>query len=358
MIQEFKERIHKYKKWEPLVFFVAGFSFDALLLHRIDDPLMLVHQASYLIFSALLIAWDIFAEEGQANIPKWLNWFWKYREGILHFMLGTLLNVYTIFYFKSGSFVSSLSFLALLGLLLFLNEVRPSQISKHFLRNALFGLCLISYMNIVVSILVGAIGTMVFLEAVAVAYLVHSLYMRLLKSRIQGPRLFREIRVPFHAVAAIYTLLYFLRVLPPVPLSVKYIGIYHEVKKVNGEYELGYTRPSWKFWEHGDQTFYARPGDSIYCFTQIFSPSRFEGNLSVRWQFKDPKLGWQSWDAIPLKVVGGREEGFRGYTVKTNYQPGTWRVAIETHDGREVGRIGLEVLPAPPEPTPIAYEKR
>lgn len=356
MIQELRERMHKYKKWEPLVFFAAGFTFDAFLLHRIDDPLMLIHQASYLTLSALIIAWDIFSEEGKASVPRWLNLVWKYREGILHFMLGTLLNVYTIFYFKSGSFMSSLSFLALLGLLLFLNEVRPTQISKHFLRNGLFGLCLISYMNIVVSILVGQIGTIVFMIAVATAYLVHSAYMKLLKSRITGPRLFKEIRAPFHSIAAVYTLLYLLKVLPPVPLSVKYIGIYHDINKTGEFYKLGYSRPTWKIWEHGDQTFEAKPGDKIVCFFKIFSPARFEEKLKVDWQFKDPKAGWTSWGAIPVAVVGGREEGFRGYTTKSNYQTGSWRVSVQTADGREVGRIGFEISDSAGGETPYNYD--
>ena len=38
-----------------------------------------------------------------------------------------------------------------------------------------------------------------------------------------------------------------------------------------------------------------------------------------------------------------REHGYRGYTVKSNYQPGDYRVQIETTDGREIGRIGLTV---------------
>lgn len=338
--------VHKYKKWEPFVFFIAGFSFDALLLHRIDDPLMLTHQAIYLTLSALIIAWDLFVEVGKGAVPNWFNKVWRYREGVLHFLLGTLLNVYTIFYFKSGSFMSSLSFLILLALLLFVNEVRPAGIPKTFLRNSLFALCLISYMNIVVSILVGSIGVLVFFLAIAVAYLIHSLFISFLKKRLEAQHIRRDIRMPFVGVAILYVMLYMFKVLPPVPLSVKYIGIYHQVKRDNGVYKLGYTRPKWHFWQHGDETFVARPGDKIHCFVQIFSPSRFKENLKLRWQFKDPQRGWEDRDSIPLPVSGGREEGYRGYTTKGNYQPGEWRVFIETQDDREVGRIGFDVVAA------------
>lgn len=345
MLENLKEKLHPFKKYEHLIFFVCGFIFDALLLHRIDDPLMLIHQGVYLILAALLIAWDIFHEEGRLTVSPRLSKAWNYREGILHFLLGTLLNVYTIFYFKSGSFIGSIYFLLLLALLLFLNEARPKKISKHFLRNALFGLCLMSYMNILVSIFVGSIGTLIFLLAIAIAYLIYSAYMRFLRTRLEGPRLFREIHAPFLFIATIYMALYFAKVLPPVPLSVKYIGIYHTVERENADYKLGYTRSKWLFWQNGDQSFYAKPGDQIICFAKIFSPARFQGKLRVRWSHKDPQRGWHSWDTIPLEVSGGREDGFRAYTVKSNYQPGDWRATIETEDGREVGRISFEIIP-------------
>lgn len=347
---------HKHKKWEPLVFFTAGFIFDAFLLHRIDDPLMLAHQFIYLCISAFLISWDLIGETKELSVPKWLTKIWSYREGVLHFLLGTLLNVYTIFYFKSGTFISSFVFLLILAALLYLNEVRPPKISKHLLRNALFALCLISYLNIVVSIAAGTIGVFIFMLAIAAATLIHSFFVHILAKTLPANKVKREIRLPFFGVAIVYVLLYLLKVLPPVPLSVKHMGIYHEVVKENGFYKLGYTRPQWKFWESGDQTFEANPGDKIFCFIQVFSPSRFRDQLFVRWQYKDPKSGWTHSDAIALGISGGREEGFRGMTSKTNYTPGDWRVSVETSDGREVGRIGFTVIEATnPSPT-LTYE--
>jgi Protein of unknown function (DUF2914) len=348
---------HKHKKWEPLAFFTAGFTFDALLLHRIDDPLMLTHQFIYLCLSAFIISWDLLSEGREVVAgPKWISKVWSYREGILHFLLGTLLNVYTIFYFKSGTFLSSFIFLLILAALLYLNEVRPPKISKHLLRNALFGLCLISYMNIIVSIILGSIGIFIFMLAIATAILIHSALVHYLAKRLPPNRVKREIRLPFFGVAVLYVLLYLFKVLPPVPLSVKHMGIYHTVEKENGFYKLGYTRPSWKFWESGDQTFEANPGDKIFCFIQVFSPSRFKDQLFVRWQYDDPRSGWTNADAIPLGVVGGREEGFRGMTSKSNYTPGDWRVSVETSDGRQIGRLGFTVKPASNPSPSVTYE--
>jgi hypothetical protein len=101
-------------------------------------------------------------------------------------------------------------------------------------------------------------------------------------------------------------------------------------------------KPWWNFWETGDQTFYARSGDRIYYFANIFSPTSFKDQIRIRWSFKTSR-GWQKSDAIPISIVGGRDEGFRGFTFKENYQPGSWRVQLETTDGREIGRLYLSV---------------
>ncbi|MEK7234334.1 MAG: DUF2914 domain-containing protein, partial [Elusimicrobiota bacterium] len=44
-------------------------------------------------------------------------------------------------------------------------------------------------------------------------------------------------------------------------------------------------------------------------------------------------------------ITGGRDAGWRGFTVKAKHRPGRWRVEIVTSDGRELGRINLIVAP-------------
>jgi hypothetical protein len=96
------------------------------------------------------------------------------------------------------------------------------------------------------------------------------------------------------------------------------------------------------FWQNGDQSFRARPEDKVICFARIFSPTRFKDQLQVRWMYRD-RRGWNTADVIPIEIVGGREEGFRGYTTKSNHFPGDWRVQIETTDARELGRIYFRI---------------
>ena len=52
--------------------------------------------------------------------------------------------------------------------------------------------------------------------------------------------------------------------------------------------------------------------------------------------WKNSKNVWESADKIPLKIVGGRKEGFRGFAVKSNYQPGPWKIQLETAMGAAI----------------------
>jgi hypothetical protein len=143
-----------------------------------------------------------------------------------------------------------------------------------------------------------------------------------------------------------------------VPLSIPFIGVYHGVERTDEGYRLTHERPWWRFWHNGDQRFLAQPGDKVYVFFRIFSPSRFADQVQVRWYWRSGGGfgGWALQDAIPINIVGGREQGFRGYGVKSNYQPGSWKVQVETTDGREIGRIYFDLELAAEAPRSLQTE--
>jgi len=61
--------------------------------------------------------------------------------------------------------------------------------------------------------------------------------------------------------------------------------------------------------------------------------------VQMRWYWEPGGRGWILQDTIPIDIVGGRAEGFRGYGFKSNYQPGRWKVEVATTDSREIGRV-------------------
>lgn len=340
-ITQIKEIYRKHRSRVPLAAFFAGFLFDMIMLRRIDELAVIIQQALYIAISATLIGVELVELDRHVSAPRGLVKAWKYREHFLHFLLGTLLNSYTIFYFKSASAASSFLFLALLAGLLYVNEFKRFASWQTHVHVALLSLCVISYLLALSPIVLGFIGTVPFLCSLLLSGIFYYAYQRALKRHRVDPI---HLAVSYAAPQILFVLLYFLHAIPPVPLSVKYMGIFHSVKKSNGEWELAYTRSRWKFWQNGDQTFYARAGDEIFCFAQVFSPGGFHDRLQVRWSYWDERRGWLPADAIALQVTGGREEGYRAVTKKSNFQPGSWRVQIETMGNREIGRIGFEVV--------------
>jgi hypothetical protein len=336
----------KHARWVPIAFFLAGFVFDTLMLRHIDELKTILQQAVYLILSATLIGAELVESVREIHPPAFLVRVWKHREAALHFFLGTLLNSYTIFYFKSASTITSFFFIVFLVALLTINEFKRFGKSQTKVHVAFLSLCLISYLVSLVPILVGFVGTLPFLISMLASIACFYLFFRVMMKKLKNPELLRaQLVTPFAAIQLVFAAMFFAHFIPPVPLSVSYMGIFHDVKKSSGDYQLFFSRPAWKFWQHGDQDFQARPGDEIYCFARIFSPTRFKDELRIRWFLWNEKRGWLPSDAIPMPVEGGREEGYRAVTVKKNFQAGQWKVQIETADGREIGHIRLNVIP-------------
>jgi hypothetical protein len=333
--------------------FVGGFLFDIATVERADSWYAIGQQVLYLavILAALT---QMFFEEGRpqpdpASLFVLKRWYTQHRTALMHFFFGTLLNVYTIFFFKSSSLLVSFSFLAFLVFLLWANESERFKSLGLPFKFTLLALCLMCFAANVVPIFVGSIGLAVFLVSMAAGCLpVIGVAWWIRRSKPDlFPRARRQMLVPLGSVLVGFLVFYYFRLIPPVPLSIPFIGVYHAVEKTQDGYRLSHERPIWRIWQHGDQEFLAQPGDKVYVFFRIFSPTRFSDQVQMRWYWKDDARGWVLQDTIPIKIVGGRAEGFRGYGFKSNYQPGEWKVQVETMDSREIGRVyfSLETRP-------------
>jgi hypothetical protein len=179
------------------------------------------------------------------------------------------------------------------------------------------------------------------------------------------------VAAPAFAIQGLLVAAYFFGAIPPVPLSLQFIGIYHEVippgraaavaagvqtvapvqaaalfaprpSNPARTYQLKHLRPWWKFWQHGDQDFAARPGDVVYCFARVFAPNGFKDAIFVHWWLQGAD-GWIDQGRAKLDISGGRDNGFRAFATKKNYQPGRWRVEVETTDGRDLGVIKFDL---------------
>lgn len=324
-------------------FFLAGFIFDVFTLSSVDDPLSILQQVVYLTVIAGILYYDFLAAQ-KLFVPKKFLKVWQYREFIMHFLFGSLLSVYSLFFLKSASLFSSIAFILLIIGLLVANELPQVQKSRADFKVALWVLCVFCFFSMLIPVILTFVGWIPFGLTCILTGLVIWLIYRGLAEKVGDKVLVRKTLInPGATVIALFLIFYAVGWIPPVPLATQTMGIYHGLEKTDGKFILSYERPAWKFWQSGDQDFKARPGDQIFFFSEIYSPARFADQVIIHWLFKDSKRGWVTADKVPMSITGGRERGFRGYSVKSNYQPGRWRVQVETTDGREIGRLYLTV---------------
>jgi len=335
----------RHRRWETVLFFLAGFCFDLLLLERIDSLPMLIHQGSYLVLLSILLAVDHHYTAAKAAPTGVWGKLLHFRHEMIHFLFGTLLNAFLVFYFKASSGLFSLLFLVGLCAVLLANEMPQFRRLGPIMRVALHGFALSSYFAYLLPVLAGFLSPWLFTLSLLLSSAVTFSLWRAYRRWTPDPSwTFRRAVAPSLAIQAILLALYSARVVPPVPLSLKWIGIYHGAQRDGKSVKLLHQRPPWKIWEHGDQTFLARPEDRVHCFVRIFAPRNFRDGVKVRWAYEDPRSGWRWTDGIPLTISGGQEEGWRGIAYKKNFVSGHWKVTVETDDGREVGSIRFTVI--------------
>ncbi len=358
----------QYPGTEIALFFAAGFLFDIVTLSRVDDLFSLLQEGLYLVVLAGLMVQDERVRAGVAKPPRWLVKAWHYAEEAIHFLLGSLLSVFTLFYLKSTSGLSSLLFLAFLAALLVANELPRFREFGPVVRVGLLSLCLTTYLALLLPIVAGFLSAWLFVAAVGLSCAAFWwLVRRLSASTRDAASVRRRVAAPAFAVQGLLAAAYFFGVIPPVPLSVQFIGIYHDIVPPGaqaapaptqeasllgggrlgasrGRYQLKHLRPWWKVWQHGDQEYAARPGDVVYCFARVFAPRGFKDAVYVHWWAEARSGGWEDQGRTRLDISGGRVDGFRAYATKRNYHPGRWRVEVESEDGRDLGTIHFRLI--------------
>jgi hypothetical protein len=327
----------------------------------IDSAMGIIKQAVYLLVVGSVIGGELLAYAGKFKPTGFIAKLWRYEEEVVHFLLGSLLSECTLFFIKSSSLASSFMFLGLLVAIILVNEFKRFQGGSGVaVRTGLLAICCFAFFGYLIPLALGFVGIFPFLLAlVAAAGAAYPLWRWLRKRAGEENQqlVHRQFAMPYGCTLALILVLYMARLIPPVPLSVEFMGVYHEVKKEKGQYLLGFDPRGKSIFQNGEKVFYLRAGDRPYGFARVFSPSRFSDRVQMRWMYKDPRKGWTTTDVIPMAIAGGRVEGFRGFSFKSHVEPGEWQIRVETTDSREMGRLSFSIENDPnQEPRQLEYE--
>lgn len=328
------------QKLIELSFFIGGFILDIFTLSEVNDPISIVQQIVYLLITGTILFYEYKLPVNYYPQNRFIIPLWNYKKLIFHFCLGSLISIYSLYFLISSSFFTSLVFVILLLALLVANEVKFIQESKVNIKLCLYIIVIFCFYSMMWPIALGFVGLLPFMLALVTSlFTIYIAYKALIKNSTDKIEINKKFLYPSTSVLFIFLLFYFLGWIPPVPLSVQDMGIYHHIEKINDEYHIKHEKPWWKFWKEGDQEFIAEPNDEIYFFAKISSPSGFADEIYLHWFTYNERLGWQSTDRVKMSVRGGRSDGYRGFSSKKNFSDGEWRVKVETTDGREIGRI-------------------
>lgn len=333
--------VYFVKKHWLTIAFLLGFITDFILLNRVDDTfdnIVLLTYVSLATFSIIGFYLGV-AEKVPERLARFLN---TAAPILMQYSFGGLLAGMLIFYGRSGDLLVSAPFLILILAVIVANELVKKRSDRLIYNLAVYYTGVFSYLVLVLPVLIGEMGSIIFLGSGLLSLLVIVLLIKVL-SYIIPQYLILEKRMIIFCIGSIYVLInsfYFLNIIPPIPLSLNELSIYQQVEKTaSGGYRIvKENMPWWRDIMPTKDVFSPISGEGAYCFARVYAPTRLTTEIVHRWEYKDENDKWQTHFVQSYRVTGENKNGYRGFTVVSNIRNGTWRCGVETTRGQVLGR--------------------
>jgi hypothetical protein len=270
---------------------------------------------------------------------------------VMQFAFGGLFSGFVVLYSRSASIMASWPFLSVLLMLLIGNEFFKDRYKRLFFQLNIFFIAIFSYLIFAVPVALNKIGPAVFILSGVISLIVIALLVRLISKFTPWKIYFNQrlIVTMILGIYAVFNFLYFINIIPPIPLALKDIVIAHSVKlhKAEGA-RVSYEKPPWyKFYREFDNVYHRVGNEPIYVYSAIFAPTDLTATVVHEWASWNESISkWQVTDQIHYSIYGGRNEGYRGFSVKSHVNPGKWRVSVRTQNGQLLGRTKFEIVAA------------
>ncbi len=342
-----------YVKYErPISSFaiLAGFTFNAVALKRVD----LFWENFWIIEHLVVVAVCIFFVNFLENKGKGKTKMHFWLIAIMQFTFGGLLSTFLVFYFRSTAFSVTWPFLLLLAGAFIANERLKRHRSRLVFQITLFYLSLFSFAIYIIPVMLHATGQLIFILSSLIGLFTIILFLIILQ-RFAHERFLQNRHLVARVVLGIFigvNVLYFFHLIPPIPFALKDRGIYHAIQKTGTASYIATREPEMWYSKFAPvQEVHVTPQNTLYAYSAIFSPGNFTTTIYHEWQLHDPVTKkWVTQSLLTLVVHGGRDGGFRTFSMKNNVAPGKWRVNVETDSREVIGRLRFDVYAVPVEP--------
>lgn len=328
------------------VIFVLGFLFDMVILPDIDHAMTRYLGGFYLCLIAFLIffrEWLVSRNTASSFEQKLYS---LTTFGVSYFS-GSALSFVCIYAIRSATFSVSWPLFLLLFLCILANEL----VSTHTFRFTLdIGVLIIAasfYVIFNIPVLLKVQNDTIFMLSVLVSAIIALLYAYLLRfssesAENEAPRVYAlAVGIPFFI-----GMLYFLNVLPAVPLSLANEGVYHSIfRNEAGDYVAEEEKDTRMFLSIRQPLYHiSSTNTGVYFFSAIDAPLQLSAPISHVWEYyNEGTKKWEVSSVISFTLEGGRENGYRAYSYKENATEGLWRVTVKVDAKRIVGRMKFYV---------------
>jgi len=353
--QKAKAFYKNYERWLMPATLVIGFLVDYITFTSIQIAitftLLFVYWAvagATIIFINLYDAGKITFRVFPRQIPRSsaaLKYARLFAPLVLQFTFGALLSTSLVFYWVSGAFSVSWPIVVIVAAAMISNDIFRHYLLKPVVQASVYFFTTFSLLSLVLPFIFKSLDPWVFGLAGALSMALFYPYIRILF--LAGDHIKEKKRHLLAATLAIFcamNVLYFTNIIPPIPLSLREAGLYHSLKISNGSYTmltepetfLGVILPG--------QTVHVKPADKIYFYTSIFAPTHVDVEIFDHWQYYDAqKKNWVTQSVLSFPIIGGRKEGYKGYSFRSNLAAGDWRIFVKNKRGQVLGRMNFAV---------------
>ncbi len=346
-VEKIKIFSEKYRIYVMPLVLVIGFLLDFITLRRVDgvvDNIILISH--FLIVGVCVVL--LFSKD--SRLGRKLN-ITKHAEKIGYVMLfsfGALFSGSIIFFSKSASLSSSWPLFLLLLILMLGTEFQKKYFQRLLFQINFYYVALFSYFIVLVPVLRKDMGPDVFIASglLSLFFIFLFFFALYLIDKIKLKIYLKKMVVGVLSIFVLFNLLYFLNIIPPIPLSLKFAEVYHSVYRVSPTNYVGIyeSTPSFYFWKKRSNTVHREANGSVYVFSAVFAPTKLNTKIYHQWQYFDlVQNKWIDSSRIELNISGGRQDGFRGYSFKKSLENGKWRVLVETERRQKLGQVKFNI---------------
>lgn len=339
-----------YEKYERVLIpgtLVFGIIFDSITFASIEIRIaFLILGAHILLAGATIVFLNLYDKDvlGTLKNNRLLRYIRLASLLIIQFTFGALLSACFIFYFFSGSFYVSWPFILLIVILLISNDVFREYYLRAQVQISVYFFLLFSVFAIVLPYILEILSAWIFILSGLTSLLFIFGYILLLSKFIRASEFkLKRFLKPIAVIFIVVNVLYFSNIIPPIPLSLKDSVVGHSIDTSSGAYVIEVEKESFLERIVPGQAVHKADGEEVVVYTAIFAPGKLKTDIFHHWQHKENGK-WISKGKFSFGIAGGRKEGYRGYSIKSDVPEGRWRVDIETARGQVIGRVKFKVI--------------